>query len=773
MTARACRRADTIETERWQPEKGLKHGDINLAAMTTLGTQASRDMTGLLSDMFEALTEGIAIYDENACLVTCNQRYKEMFSPVADLIVPGVSWRMLNLECIRRGVFAKRDGNEMEQIERAESDLAALAQGQVNDHADGRSYEVSYNSTSSGGFVITRTDVTERRLTEARLREREALLTTILDTNPTPVIMARLSDSKIVYRSAAAKELYGEGDHALSYYSDPSARDRYVADLKRDGRVRDRVIKSKTPDGLDFMASLSGGLTEYNGETCVVSSVTDVTEELEQEALIRLVVEACPAPILMIRAETGEVLFRSPQATELYGEKTNARDFYVKAADRDGFLGELRRHREVTEYREKFLNAKGEQFWCAVSARLIQWGGEDVIVSHSRDLTSQLAVEEQLARQREQVFQSEKLSALGSLLAGVAHELNNPLSVVVGHAMMLADEADDPEVLRQTQKISDAAERCSKIVRTFLTMARQEPVRMEPVDIVELVETAVEVARYGNPGRTVRIETDLEDALPPICADIDQITQAVVNLIINAEQAIENAGVGDCVNVSARRDKSKNALTIVVEDNGPGIPADIRARVFDPFFTTKGVGKGTGIGLAVCHRVVEAHKGKIEIGDVATTGTRFTISLPIRNLDAPTGRAMSNVPKNETTIRVLVIDDEVDVADLNVEVLERAGYKADAVYEAANAFDMLRNTRYDVVLSDLNMPNVDGRGVFETITTEFPDLVSRTGFVTGDTMGKASQIFLKESGRPYLEKPVSPKELRAFVAGLSTEGQSG
>ncbi|MDJ0639848.1 MAG: ATP-binding protein [Paracoccaceae bacterium] len=740
--------------------------------MTATSTQAPRDMTGLLADMFEALSEGIAIYDENACLVTCNRRYKDMFAPVADLIEPGVSWRLINLESVRRGVYTGREGTETEIIDRAEEDLAALVQGKVIDHADGRSYEVSYNSTSSGGFVITRTDVTERRQTEVQLRERDALLTTILDTNPTPVVMARLSDSNIVYRSAAAREMYGEGDYALSYYSDPEARARYVADLKRDGRVRDRIIKSQTPDGREFMASLSGGLTEYNGETCVVSSVTDVTEDLERDALIRLVVEACPAPILMIRAETGEILFRSPQATELYGAKDNAREFYVKPGDRNGFLGELRRHREVTEYREKFLNAKGEPFWCAVSARLIQWGGEDVIVSHSRDLTGQLAIEEQLARQREQVFQSEKMSALGSLLAGVAHELNNPLSVVVGHAMMLSDETDDPAVLRQTKKISDAAERCSKIVRTFLTMARQEPVRMEPVDIAELVETAVEVARYGNPGRTVRIETDLEEGLPPICADIDQITQAVVNLIINAEQAIEDASVGDRICVFARKDTSKDVIRIDVEDNGPGVPAEIRARVFEPFFTTKGVGKGTGIGLAVCHRVVTAHKGRIEVSDAQPTGTRFTITLPVGDADMKCRHEATEALEKQDTVRVLVIDDEADVADLNVEVLERAGYKAEAVYEAANAFDMLRAQRYDVVLSDLNMPDVDGRGVFETIAADFPELVSRTGFVTGDTMGRASQIFLKESRRPYLEKPVSPKELRAFVAQLNTEGQS-
>lgn len=503
----------------------------------------------------------------------------------------------------------------------------------------------------------------------------------------------------------------------------------------------------------------------------------DVTERVqaenrlkERDELIRLVVEACPAPILMNRADTGEILFRSPEASELYGDLETARDFYVSIEDRDTFLGEVRRHREVYEYRLRLKNGKGEPFWSAVSARLIQWGGEDVIVSHSRDLTGQLAIEEQLSRQREQVFQSEKMSALGGLLAGVAHELNNPLSVVVGHAMMLSEESKDPDVLRQIRKIGDAAERCSKIVRTFLTMARQEPIRMDAIDIGEVIETAVDVARYGNPGRTVEINLQIEDALPQICADPDQITQAIVNLIINAEQAIGEAGIGGTVRVSARSDPHQRKIELEVEDDGPGIAADIRGRVFEPFFTTKGVGQGTGIGLAVCHRVISAHKGKIEIGTAEPTGTRFTITLPVGKLseaDQPPLTSMAEKPKS---IRVLVIDDEADVADLNVEVLQRGGYEADAVHHAENALDMLRTRRYDVVLSDLNMPGLDGRGVFEAISKEFPKLVSRTGFITGDTMGRASQAFLEESHRPYVEKPVSPTELRAFVAQLSLEG---
>ncbi len=492
----------------------------------------------------------------------------------------------------------------------------------------------------------------------------------------------------------------------------------------------------------------------------------------ERNELIRMVVESCPAPILMNRADTGEILFISPQAAALYGVQTNSRDYYVSPDDRQTFIGELRRHREVHEYRLKLKNAKGEPFWCAVSARLILWGGEDVIVSHARDLTSHLAIEDLLARQREHVFQSEKMSALGGLLAGVAHELNNPLSVVVGHAIMLSEESDDPDVQRQIRKIADAAERCSKIVRTFLTVARKEPAQSEPVDVVEMIETAVDVARYGETARAIDIEFEMEAELPKIIGDQNQLTQAIVNLIINAQQAIEESGVGDQIRVVAQPDEQKKALLLVVEDNGPGIASDIRGRIFEPFFTTKGVGQGTGMGLALCDRVVAAHKGRIEISDVDPKGTRFLITLPTAKTEQLVEQRVGAMNEESNSVRVLVIDDEVDVADLNVEMLRRGGYDAVAAHQPENVLSILRSQRYDVVLSDLNMPGLDGRGVFEAISREFPELVSRIGFVTGDTMGKASQAFLKESRRPYIEKPVSPKELCAFAAQLSMEGSS-
>ncbi|MBF9033217.1 response regulator [Rhodobacterales bacterium HKCCE2091] len=722
----------------------------------------------LLSEAFEALEEGIAIYDADERLVAFNRRYRELLGPMEDMIRPGMRWRDLIHGCVARGVVSETHDSGAAWEDVSEGDRDSAAKRTEIRQLNGRYFELSYRPTRSGGFVVTRTDVTDRHEAETRADERDRLLSRVLEANPIPVVMARIADSSIVWRSPAAREMIGDVEFARDSYYDADARRQYVEMLKRDGKVEDFRTLCRAGDGRVISVALSGMLTEFGGETCVVSSITDLTEVLEREALIRQVVEAFPAPVLMNRAETGEILYRSPELVDLLGPSLDARSFYVDPADRAGFLAALRRTGAVFDYRERLKNARGEPFWAAVSGRLTEWNGEEVLVTFTRDLTAQLETEAELERQREQMFQNEKMMALGGLMAGVAHELNNPLSVVVGHAMMLQDEVEDAEVLRKTRKISDAAERCARIVKAFLTMARHEPVRQEPTDVNEVIETAVEVARYGDALLGAAVETSLDPGIGPVSSDPDQLTQVVINLALNAAQAIGEAG--GTIRIASDQDGA--TVRIVVEDDGPGVPEDIRGRIFEPFFTTKGVGKGTGIGLAMCHRIVTAHRGEISVESPEGGGARFVVRLPVADAAGATEAEPPVEEAGAGVCRVLVIDDEPDVADLNADILSRGGFGADVAYSAEEAFAALDRGRYDAVVSDLNMPGVDGRGVYEGIVGRQPDLAGRTGFLTGDTMGRTSQTFLGEAKRPYIEKPVSPRELRDFVSRLVSGGAS-
>ena len=730
----------------------------------------SPDETDLIWDAMEALPEGIAIFGTDRRLITCNQRCMDMFPKVSDLIVPGVLWRDLLMAGAERGQFAEAAADPEDWIEHRLNDEFPLNRTLEIELASGTICQLQFSVTKRGGFVVVCTDITERKHTEAMVREQENLLRTVLETSPMAVVMARLQDARILYRSPAAVRFFGETENALQHYVNPKDREDYVETLSRDGRVDDYRIMLRDAHGKHCTTTSWGRLVDFEGDTYVVTAIMDLTEQQEREAMIRQVLEACPTPIQMTKADTGEVLFSSPETVALFGRVDCAKHFYATPGKREEYLEQLRRDGSVTEYKGQYLNADNKPFWAAVSARLIRYNGEEVIVSHTRDLTEQLRIEAELARQRDHLYQNEKLSAMGELLAGVAHELNNPLSVVVGHSLMLREDCKDPDLLRQVEKISNAAERCARIVKTFLTMARQQPARMQKVDINEIVDTAVDVVRYGD-ASDVNITCQLGAEVTRICADADQITQVVINLILNAEQAMRATGAGQNITVSTQQSKTDSGVEIVVEDDGPGIPPNIRHRVFEPFFTTKEVGDGTGIGLVLCHRIIQAHEGRISVAPGRHGGLVFRIFLPQdREIpDAPQDSQASDPVSNP--LRILILDDEEDVADLNAEILTRGGYQVDVFNHAEEALESMRHHTYGLILSDLNMPETDGRGFFETIKQKFPDMISKTGFVTGDSMGRASQSFLGEANRPCIEKPVSPKELRAFVADILTKAQ--
>lgn len=729
--------------------------------------ERSRRAREMLSDAIESLSEGFALYDEDGKLVLFNEKYREMNKAVEDILAPGLPWEMLMRTLARRGVYADAIGKEEQWVsERLVNGVEFIQEFELT-QTDGTSYLVSVHPTKLGGFAVTRTDITAMKQAEATERESDLLVRKVLDTCSAAVVMARIGDGRVLYRSPAAQELFGSPKFAVGNYVSETDRADYVTEMLVDGRLDDYRLELINARGQRFPAKMSGRIAEYRGEEVVVSHVTDLTEQLETEALIRKVLEACPVPVQMTNAKTGELMFRSPETIALFGEVSNARSYYADAEDRRAYVQALMQNGWIDNHKMEFVDSKGRRFWGAVSARLIDFEGEQVIVSNTRDLTEELAVQEELANQREMLFQNEKMSALGELLAGVAHELNNPLSVVVGHALMLREELTDPEVVQRIEKISGSAERCAKIVKTFLAMARQRPAKMEPLDVKAIVNTAAEVAGFGVGTSVLEVRKLIADDLPAIYADPDQITQVVINLIINAEQAMVKAGKGDWIEIAACYNKNRRRLEIGVTDNGPGVPEKLRPRVFEPFFTTKDVGEGTGIGLAFCHRIMHSHGGNIWLDSDYRDGSKFVLTLPMRG--AGPG-AVEPLPKGAGAgkeARILVVDDETDVAELISDILQKDGCWVSHASSGQAALELLRNQEFNMILSDLNMPEMDGRKLFEAVRSEFPQLLSAIAFITGDAMGLASQKLLSEAGCPFLEKPISPAELRGLVRELA------
>ena len=731
-----------------------------------------RQARDTLRDAIESLSEGFALYDDDSRLVMCNQRYREMNQGVADLLEPGLDWEILIRETARRGIYKDAIGREESWVnDRLENGIQYIQDFELN-QTDGSSYLVSVHPTNLGGFVVTRTDITDRKQAEAVEREGGRLVRHVLDASPTAVVMAVIDSGEIIYRSPAAFELFGKARSIREFFQSTADRADFITSILADGQVDDLKITLRDAGGTLFPALLFGRIAEYRGDEVVVTTIIDLTEQQKTEALIKQVLEACQVPIQMTRAATGDILFSTSEARALFGQVANSKGYYLSENDRPALVEVLRKKGWYRDRRAQLRGAGGRVFWSSQSARLLEFNGDEVIVSNTRDLTDELALQEELENQRNMLFQNEKMSALGELLAGVAHELNNPLSVVVGHALMMRDEITEPDLLRRVDKISTAAERCAKIVKTFLAMARQQPAKMERTDISAVIATAVDVASYGRQNEDLQITQELNQRLPAIMADADQITQVIINLVINAEQAIKKSATGDQIRVSTRLGSDARSIEIRIEDNGPGIPEKLRGRIFEPFFTTKDVGDGTGIGLAFCHRIIHSHGGHIWHEPAAGQGARFVISLPFAKAEQISEDQTIAAPDAAKARRALVVDDEPEVAELIVEILTKDGFAVDYASAGDIALNHLAERRYDLVLSDLNMPDVDGRAMYEAIKTKHPRLLHRTGFVTGDTMGPASQALLKEAGLPHLEKPVSPTELRQLVSSILANAEN-
>ena len=413
------------------------------------------------------------------------------------------------------------------------------------------------------------------------------------------------------------------------------------------------------------------------------------------------------------------------------------------------------------------LRADGAIFPLELAITEVRLPDRRLFTAYLRDLTTAHAARAEIQQSRDALHQSEKMAAFGSLLAGVAHELNNPLSIVIGNALMLSDDAvgADAALVTRVGKIGTAAERCARIVRSFLSMARQRQTVLRPFALAPLVNDSVELLAYGLRAGTIAMTCDLPADLPSVTGDPDQLHQVLVNLLLNAQQALMTQPLPRSIGIAALIEAGE--LVLRVSDNGPGVPTAIHGRIFDPFFTTKPMGEGTGIGLAVSRGIVEAHGGTLVLAP-SDVGAVFELRLRLAGeAEAPPIILPSTHATAQPAPRsALIIDDEAEVALILAEMVTGLGFACDTANGGREGQRLLEQRGYDVVICDLHMPDTDGAALFDWIGQHRPQMRSRLAFVTGDTLGQATASFLARSGRPHLEKPFMREEIRRVLAQL-------
>ena len=468
----------------------------------------------------------------------------------------------------------------------------------------------------------------------------------------------------------------------------------------------------------------------------------------------------------------GEMLDANPALVQMLGYPDRrslltmkAIDFYVDPEHRSQFQALITEQGTVRGFETQFRRSDGSVVSVRLSASRVQDAvGRALYYEGSiEDITERTRAEAERERALEALRQTEKLAVMGSLLAGVAHELNNPLSVVLGHAGLLVRTVQGRAAERATA-ISAAAERCARIVRNFLALARQQPLERRAMALGEVVRESVELLAYQLRLSDVEVALDLAPDIPVLWADPHQLHQVFVNLITNAQHALSQAPLPRRLTITARHDPARAMVTIEVADTGKGRPPEVRPRIFEPVFTTKPPGEGTGLGLSLCQETIEGHGGTIAVESAPGSGTVFRIELPVTPSPAATATASAAArasPLGNKTI--LIVDDEPNVAAVLADLLSDDGHRVEIAPNGARALEKLQAKAYDLILSDLKMPELDGPGLYRTLVHQRHPLVRRFIFVTGDLLGGETRRFLEETGVLCVGKPFELEQIRRVV----------
>lgn len=397
--------------------------------------------------------------------------------------------------------------------------------------------------------------------------------------------------------------------------------------------------------------------------------------------------------------------------------------------------------------------------YCHTRAALIGFGALGIrhvkgYVGIFEDLGERNALERRL-------FHMQRLSSISTLMSGVAHELNGPLTAVIGFAeLLLARQDVPPDLSKDLRTISTQAERSVEVMRELLDYIHLEKRDLCPVDVNTLVRQLVRFRMYAFQGRDLDIRLELSKEDPHTRGDAQQLQQALLNLINNAEQACASAS-RNCKLV-IRTERREDHIRISVQDSGPGIPEEIRSRIFEPFFTTYPRGMSTGLGLTVCRQIIENHSGRIWAECEEDQGTTFVVELPTSHVaqeelacDPPEPECPSAPPA-----RILVVDDERSISKLLSKVLTRTGHSVDTALDGREALTKLQANPYDIVFLDLKIPDIPGQAVYDWIKDHAVDLVERTIVLTGDTLNADTIDFLEQQHVTHLLKPFQLTELR-------------
>jgi len=372
--------------------------------------------------------------------------------------------------------------------------------------------------------------------------------------------------------------------------------------------------------------------------------------------------------------------------------------------------------------------------------------------------------QERLDIVKAQLVHSEKLSAIGQLLAGVVHEINNPLSGIVGYSELLLMGQASPEKIRKyITNIQQCAQLCQNIVQKLLTFSRKEEPKRVHVQIRDILESTLELVQHEIKKSSVQVVKQFADNMPRTSADYYQVQQVFLNIITNAVQAMQEQDRPGTLTVKSEFDDRFIRINFI--DTGPGIPKENLHDIFEPFFTTKAEGKGTGLGLCVCYEIIQEHGGDLYVSSEPGSGSCFVVEIPIATKKEVVQPVAPSSEEDQASAakKILVIDEKETGYDLLENIITTLEHQVDVAQEADAAREKLRSTDYDIIISNLAMPKLGGQQLCEYLEQVNPALVSKIIFITAGVISEEIKLFLEQKRTPYINKPFGIDDIQKAI----------
>jgi len=458
-----------------------------------------------------------------------------------------------------------------------------------------------------------------------------------------------------------------------------------------------------------------------------------------------------------------ELIGRS--AIELIAKKDRAKAIKnMKRLLEDGYVKNV----EYTLLRED-----GSKFNAEVSATVMRdaSGNPTAFVAVTEDITERKQIEVQKREMEQKAQLASRLASVGEMASGIAHEINNPLTGVIGFAHLLMRKDIPEDTRKYVQAIHNGAQRVADIVTRLLTFARQRKPSRTSVNINEILENTLALRAYEMQTSNIEVTAQLASYLPRTVADAGQLQEVFLNIIINAETEMKLAHSRG--KLSVKTETLDNSIRISFEDDGPGIVEENLKKIFDPFFTTREVGKGTGLGLSLCHAIVAEHNGQIYAKSRLGEGATFVVELPIVSEEKesePPGLA-ADVLERASKVRILVVDDEPAVQQLLSEILTDEGHEVETVDNGTDALRMIESKCYSLILLDIKLPGMSGIELYKRVEQTAQFLASRVVFITGDVMGANTSDFFSKSKACYITKPFDTQQLKKEINRILGENK--